>query len=135
VSCFHLAQYIRSCIGNCFRVRSGSRDSSVGAGWTAGVRFPTGARDFSLLHSLQTGSGAHLSNGYQGLLLLRVKRPDREADSFRARNISGGLCLEQHRSYNDAWRMLQRTKTCNSQYCYYLIWKRYPRLRLLTDTH
>jgi hypothetical protein len=27
------------------------------------------ARNFSLHHSVQTGSGAHLSNGYQGLLL------------------------------------------------------------------
>jgi hypothetical protein len=39
---------------------SGSRDSSVGiaAGWTAGVRFPTGAVGFSLLHSVRAGSGA-----------------------------------------------------------------------------
>jgi hypothetical protein len=31
-----------------------SRDSSVGiaAGWTAGLQFPAGARDFSLLHSV-----------------------------------------------------------------------------------
>jgi hypothetical protein len=38
-----------------------SRDSSVGiaTGWTTGVRFPAGARDFSLLHRVQTGSGAH----------------------------------------------------------------------------
>jgi hypothetical protein len=28
-------------------------------GWMAGVRFPVGGRDFSLLHSVQTGSGAH----------------------------------------------------------------------------
>jgi hypothetical protein len=28
-------------------------------GCTAGVRFPTWARHFSLLHSVQTGSGAH----------------------------------------------------------------------------
>jgi hypothetical protein len=28
-------------------------------GWTAGVRFPVGERDFSLLRSVQTGSGAH----------------------------------------------------------------------------
>jgi hypothetical protein len=28
-------------------------------GWTAGVRSPVGARDFSLLHSVQTSSGAH----------------------------------------------------------------------------
>jgi hypothetical protein len=29
-------------------------------GWTTGVRFPAG-QDFSLLHSVQTGSGAHLA--------------------------------------------------------------------------
>jgi hypothetical protein len=39
----------------------GSRDSSVGmaTGWTAGVRFPAGARDFSFLRSIQDCSGAH----------------------------------------------------------------------------
>jgi hypothetical protein len=37
------------------------RDSSVGiaTGWTARVRFLTGARDFYLLHSVQTVSGTH----------------------------------------------------------------------------
>jgi hypothetical protein len=28
-------------------------------GWVTGVRFSAGARDLSLLHSVQTGSGAH----------------------------------------------------------------------------
>jgi hypothetical protein len=28
-------------------------------GWTAGVQFLGGERDFSLLHSVQTGSGGH----------------------------------------------------------------------------
>jgi hypothetical protein len=28
-------------------------------GWTAWVRFPVGAGDFSLLHSIKTGSEAH----------------------------------------------------------------------------
>jgi hypothetical protein len=40
-----------------------SRDSSVGIAtgwcWTDGIKFPTEAREFSLLHSVQTGSGAH----------------------------------------------------------------------------
>jgi hypothetical protein len=37
-----------------------SRDISVGTatGWTARVRFPA-VQDFSLLHSVQTGSGVH----------------------------------------------------------------------------
>jgi hypothetical protein len=35
------------------------RDNSVGiaTGWTTGVRCLAGVRDFSLLHSVQTGSG------------------------------------------------------------------------------
>jgi hypothetical protein len=43
------------------RVRS--RDSSVGraTGWMAWVRF-TAVQDFPLLHSVQTGSGAHLAS-------------------------------------------------------------------------
>jgi hypothetical protein len=38
-----------------------SRDSLVGVetGWTAGVRFPAGARYFSIFHSVQTGFRAH----------------------------------------------------------------------------
>jgi hypothetical protein len=40
-----------------------SRDSSIGiATGKAGVRFPARARDFPLLHSVQTGSGAHPSS-------------------------------------------------------------------------
>jgi hypothetical protein len=31
-------------------------------GWTFGVRLPAEERDFSLLHSLKTGSGAHLAS-------------------------------------------------------------------------
>jgi hypothetical protein len=34
-------------------------DVIIATGWTAGARFPTGAKDFSLLHSVQAGSGAH----------------------------------------------------------------------------
>jgi hypothetical protein len=35
-------------------------------GWTAGVRFAARARDFSLLHSVQTGSGAHSDSDSMG---------------------------------------------------------------------
>jgi hypothetical protein len=45
---------------------------------------PAGARDFSLLQYVQTGSWAHspslLPNGYQGLFLQAVKWPGSEAD-------------------------------------------------------
>jgi hypothetical protein len=30
----------------------------IGTGWMAGVQFPAGAKDVSLFHSVQTGSGA-----------------------------------------------------------------------------
>jgi hypothetical protein len=42
-------------------LRTRNRDISVGIveAWTAGVRFQAGIRDFSLVHSVQTSSGAH----------------------------------------------------------------------------
>jgi hypothetical protein len=38
-----------------------NRDSALGiaTGWTTGVRFRAGERDFPLLYSVQTGAGAH----------------------------------------------------------------------------
>jgi hypothetical protein len=63
----------------------GSRDSSAGitAGWTIGIRGPTGARDFTLLHSVETGSGAHPSSlpVAIGSPSPGVKQPQREADT------------------------------------------------------
>jgi hypothetical protein len=57
-----------------------SQDSSVGIATRHGLEglgsIPDRARDFSLLHSVQTGSGAHLtplSNGYRGLFPRNVK--------------------------------------------------------------
>jgi hypothetical protein len=50
--------------------------------WKAEVQFPSGARIFSLLHSVQTGSGAH-STSYSvdtGGSLPGLKRPGRETD-------------------------------------------------------
>jgi hypothetical protein len=59
-----------------------NRESSVGiamsAGWTAGNRFPAGARDLYLLHSVQTGSRVH--NGNWASFSPEVKRPWRETD-------------------------------------------------------
>jgi hypothetical protein len=34
--------------------------------WKAGVLFPAGARNFSLLHTVQTGSGAHPASSPMG---------------------------------------------------------------------
>jgi hypothetical protein len=36
-------------------------------GWTAAVRFPAEARDFSLLRSIQTGTGAHPASYTTGI--------------------------------------------------------------------
>jgi hypothetical protein len=57
-----------------------SRDSLVGiaTSWTAWIQYPAGARDFSLLHSAQTGceaSPASYPMGTRG-----VKQPGSEAD-------------------------------------------------------
>jgi hypothetical protein len=38
----------------------------IAMGWTAEVRFPAGETDFSLLHSVQTGSGASCLMGTGG---------------------------------------------------------------------
>jgi hypothetical protein len=61
-----------------------SRDSSVGieTGWTAGVRFPAEKREFSLLHGVQTGSGAHPATYPTGAWssIPGGKRPGPEAD-------------------------------------------------------
>jgi hypothetical protein len=45
-------------------------------GWMTGVQFPTRARDFSLLHSVQTGSAAHTASYPMGT---GIKRPRCEA--------------------------------------------------------
>jgi hypothetical protein len=61
-----------------------SQDSSVGIamGWSAGVRFPVRARDFYLLYSVQTGSGAHPASYPMGTGVQSpgVKLPGSEAD-------------------------------------------------------
>jgi hypothetical protein len=61
-----------------------SRNSSVGiaTGWMAGVRFPARATDFSLLHRVQTSSGAHPVpvQRVPGALSSGVKLPGHEAD-------------------------------------------------------
>jgi hypothetical protein len=78
-----------------------SRDSSVGIATRLGmkgrgvrVRFSAGARDFSLLHAVQTGSGAHTAS--------RLKRPGREADylppsTAKVKN-GGDILLLRHTS-------------------------------------
>jgi hypothetical protein len=47
-----------------------------------GVRFPAGDREFSILHNIQTGSGAKPTSHTVGTeaVFPRVKRQEREAD-------------------------------------------------------
>jgi hypothetical protein len=47
---------------------------------TVGVRFPVGERDFSLLHRVQTGSGAHRASYPKNIGAPVVKRPRRDAE-------------------------------------------------------
>jgi hypothetical protein len=70
-------------------------------GWTAEARFPAGTGDSSLLHSIQTGSGAFPSSYPTGTgsCLPRVKRPSREADHSPPSNSevkTGGAILPLH---------------------------------------
>jgi hypothetical protein len=68
----------------------GSRGGSGGSGsivsdygWTIGVRFPTGAEDFSSSPCVQTGFGAHPTSypmGTGGPFLRGKARPGRDAD-------------------------------------------------------
>jgi hypothetical protein len=57
---------------------------SLGVGWAAGVRFLVEARDFSPLHSAETGSGDHPTFWSIGMDVFAggggVKPPGREAD-------------------------------------------------------
>jgi hypothetical protein len=62
-----VASQRRQCCHAAYSISWRSRDSSVGigtryglAGWLAEVLFPLGEKDFSLLHSVQTGSGTYL---------------------------------------------------------------------------
>jgi hypothetical protein len=60
----------------------GRRDISlrIATGWTAGVRFSTEERNFSLPHSIKVGSGA---NGYWWALSPGIKWLECEADYSR----------------------------------------------------
>jgi hypothetical protein len=62
-------------------------------GWTAGVPFPAGARDFSLLHNVQTDCGGPPIVLYNvGSLSPGIKWPGREAaqSSVLSADVSGG---------------------------------------------
>jgi hypothetical protein len=61
-----------------------NQGSSIGiaTGWTAGVQFPVGTRDFSHLHGVQSGTGIYQpsSQWVSGFFSVGVKQPLREAD-------------------------------------------------------
>jgi hypothetical protein len=66
---------------------------------------PTAARDFSFLHSVQAGCGAHCPKGTWGALSPGVKRPVHEADhspSSSAEIKNGGVILPP--PYMSSWR-------------------------------
>jgi hypothetical protein len=75
---------MRQCLINLAEEQLLTYFSSVGiaTGLTAGVRFPARARNFVLLHSVQTGSKAHLASYPMstGSTFPGVKRSGREAD-------------------------------------------------------
>jgi hypothetical protein len=95
------------------------RSSATGYGLNdrvSGVRFPTGAGNFSLFHRVQTGSGAHPAPYPMGIAdpSLEVKRPWREADNsspsvaevknvwrctFTPQYVFIAWCLVKHRNY------------------------------------
>jgi hypothetical protein len=70
INVMHISQinYIDDYNGVWWNIWTQWTHSSVGitTGWTAGVRFPTGARDFSPLHNFQADSGVHPASYQRG---------------------------------------------------------------------
>jgi hypothetical protein len=80
----HFSQHFLNFLGLFYDARScnSSVGIAIGYGLAAGVRFPAGTRDFSLLHSVQTDSEAIQSpiRCVPVAFSHEVKRPRREAD-------------------------------------------------------
>jgi hypothetical protein len=104
-----------------------SRDSSVGIALGYGlddrgskVRFPAGARNFSLHHRVQNGSGAHPPSYPMNTraLFLRLKRPGREADHSPppSAEVKEWVELYLHYPNKPPWRRVlcavRRTEMC-----------------------
>jgi hypothetical protein len=92
-----------------------SRDSSVGIATVyglddrmIGIRFPAEARNFSLPHHVQTGSGAHSASYPMGTggSFAGVKRPVREADHLPPYSAEVKECVELylHSPNTFSWR-------------------------------
>jgi hypothetical protein len=66
------------------------------AGWTVGIRFPVGTKDFSLLHSIQTRSGGYPASYPMDAVASfpRDKSPERESGHSPASNAE----VENHRT-------------------------------------
>jgi hypothetical protein len=81
--------------------------------WTACVRFTAEAKDFSPLHSVQTGSGDHPSSNIMvsgGLLPPKVKLPSCEADQSppsSAEDKNGGA-MPPHPYIFMSWSLMGR---------------------------
>jgi hypothetical protein len=73
----------------------------MATGWTAGVEFPAGSSDISLLHSVQTWSGDHTASHPMdtGRFFSGMKLQGREADYLAPSNVevkNGGATSPHH---------------------------------------
>jgi hypothetical protein len=72
---------------------------ATGYGLDGGIRFSVASKDFSVLHSVQTGSGAYPASytmGTGGTVLLGIKWPGRDANHSPPSSVevkNGGLYL------------------------------------------
>jgi hypothetical protein len=110
-----------------------SRDSSVGIALGYGlddrgsrVRYPAGARNFSLHHRVQNGSGAHPASYPMSTSgsSLRVKQPGREADNSPPSRAKVKECVELylHSPNTSSWRSAQLKKAQGQLYLYLYLW-------------
>jgi hypothetical protein len=58
--------------------------------WTAGIRLPVGAKDISLLHSVQTGFGAHPASY---AVSTKVKRGGANQSPQSSAEVKNGVVL------------------------------------------
>jgi hypothetical protein len=101
--------------------------SSIALGYRLydrGVRVPVEARNFSLHHRLQNGSGAHPASiqWVPGALSLGVKPPGREADHSPPSSAEVKECVELYLDSPNtpSWRGVQLKKAQGQLYLYFL---------------
>jgi hypothetical protein len=89
-----LVQYDRLTLSNSVGIALGYGMDDRGSRF----RFPAGAGNFSLNHSIQNGSEAHPASYpmVPGVISLRVKRPGRETDHSPPFSAEVKECVEQN---------------------------------------